>query len=174
VKDRCPSGKVKVWLVGTCTGGTTGAVVGAAGTEGVGAWVVVGVGLAVGVADGVAVGVGVADALGVGVASVDVTVFAGAGVEVTVPKFAATSTPAVTAAAPSRSPPAIWALRRRRFSRDVTPASGLLSLYTVDPDRILCRASSPFGSVTGSIVSGSTAEIWFLIGSIVFRPPSSL
>lgn len=123
-KDKWPSGKVKVLSVGAWTGGVTGAVVATAGAVGVADWV----GTAVGVAEGVAValGDGVAEVLGVGAAASDD--IAGAGAGLTVPKFDATRTPAVTAAAPKSRPPAIRAFRRRLSSSEETFRSGLVSL----------------------------------------------
>lgn len=103
MKEIWPSGKVKVCSAAVSVGGCVGAVVGAtAGT------VRAGLGFGAGTdadTDGLAdvVGVAEAEALGVGIASVEATVTAGAGLELTEPKLAATRRPAVTAAAPSNN-----------------------------------------------------------------------
>ena len=120
-------------------------------------------GAGVGVVLGVAVGV--AEGLAGAEDSVATTLLAGSGAVVSAPRFVATRTPAVTAAAAIVMAPAIRARRRRRASsRGAMPARPV-SLKTAGSVSIRCRAASPSGT-DGSLCTGSAAEILFLIGSI--------
>ncbi|MEZ2388773.1 hypothetical protein AB6813_04365 [bacterium RCC_150] len=116
----------------------------------------------VGVAEAMAEGL--ADAVAVGL---DVTtVFAGTGAPFKEPRFAVTSTPAVTAAAAIVNNPATRITRWRRVSAIERTFGGNLS--AVSPRSVTMRRStaSASGIALRSVVSGSVPDIKFLMGSI--------
>jgi hypothetical protein len=92
-------------------------------------------------------------------------VLAGTGSDVRFPRFMATSTPAVTAAAASVSTPASLARRSFRSGSEETPA-GSLSLKAGGSFIMRRKAASPSTAADGSAFNGSVAEILSLIGSI--------